>query len=78
MSTTFAPMVVKRPGSGSSVLQHLTNILAEENTCYVLITCKEPEENGQMQVEMVYEGDASLAAYLLKSAQGFIEESVGV
>lgn len=79
MSTTFAPLAANRRRSGSSaVSQHLKNALAEENACYVLITCTEPAEDGQMQVEMVYEGDATLAAYLLESAQGLIEESVGI
>jgi hypothetical protein len=53
--------------------QDLRNALAEENACYVLITCGEPSEDGKMQVEMMFEGDASLAAYLLESAQDLIE-----
>ncbi len=75
MSTLIAPVVAKKVGLGSSVPLSLKQALAEENACYVLITCKEPAEDGQMQVEMVYEGDACLAAYLLESAQSFIEES---
>lgn len=51
----------------------LREILAERNACFVLITCGEPTEDGKMQVEMIYEGDASLAAYLIESAQGLIE-----
>ena len=53
--------------------QDLRNALAEKNACYVLITCGEPSEDGKMEVEMTFEGDASLAAYLLESAQGLIE-----
>lgn len=79
MSTTFATLAAKRSRpDNSAVSQHLKNALAEESACYVLITCTEPAEDGQMQVEMVYEGDATLAAYLLESAQGFIQEGVGV
>jgi len=48
--------------------------IMEQNACYVLITCKEPKEDGKMDVELVYEGDATLAAYLIESAQGFIEQ----
>jgi hypothetical protein len=48
--------------------------LMEKNACYVLITCKEPKEDGKMDVELIYEGDATLAAYLLESAQSFIEQ----
>jgi predicted kinase len=53
--------------------QDLRKELAEKNACFVLITCGEPTEDGKMQVEMTYEGDASLAAFLIESAQGFIE-----
>ena len=51
----------------------LRKALAEKNACYVLITCGEPTEDGRMEVEMTYEGDESLAAYLIESAQGLIE-----
>jgi hypothetical protein len=47
--------------------------LAESHACFVLITCSEPSEDGKMQVEMTYEGDPSLAAYLIESAYGLIE-----
>ncbi len=47
--------------------------LAEKNACYVLITCGEPSADGKMEVEMTYEGDEILAAYLIESAQGLIE-----
>jgi hypothetical protein len=47
--------------------------LSQENACYVLITCGQPSEDGVMQVEMVYEGDAFLAAYLIESAQGLLD-----
>jgi hypothetical protein len=53
--------------------QDLRQALAEKNACFVLITCGEPTEDGKMEVEMTYEGDASLAAYLIESAQGLID-----
>lgn len=46
----------------------------KKHVCYVLITCDAPSEDGKMQVEMTYEGDATLAAYLLQGAQSFIDE----
>jgi hypothetical protein len=46
----------------------------EKHICYVLIACGEPSENGEMEVEMTYEGDKALASYLLQSAQGLLEE----
>jgi hypothetical protein len=54
--------------------QTLQKALAKNPSCYVLITCTEPTEDGEMQVEMTYQGDAVLASYLLKGAQHFIEE----
>ena len=40
----------------------------QKNACYVLITCQEPTDDGQMHVEMTYDGDMDLAAYLIESA----------
>ncbi|PJD95407.1 MAG: hypothetical protein CK425_08905 [Parachlamydia sp.] len=48
--------------------------LAKKHACYVLITCDPPSSDGNMQVCMSYEGDATLAAYLLRGAQNFMEE----
>jgi hypothetical protein len=50
--------------------------LARGHACYVLITCDEPTEGGDMQVQMTYEGDANLASYLLQGAQTMIEDDV--
>lgn len=48
------------------------NTLSENNACYVLITCGEPSKDGKMEVEMTYQGDPVLAAYLVESAQNII------
>ena len=58
--------------SVSLVKKGLKELLVQENECYVLITCKKPSKEGKMQVEMTYEGDASLAAYLIESAQNYL------
>ncbi len=42
--------------------------------CYVLLTCSEPNEAGSMEVEMNYEGERWLASYLIKSAQGALDD----
>lgn len=54
--------------------KQLKETLAKNHACYVLITCDEPTEDGEMQVEMTYEGDATVAAYLIQGAQSFIDE----
>lgn len=50
----------------------LKELLAQDNECYVLITCKKSSKEGKMEVEMTYEGDACLAAYLIESAQNYL------
>lgn len=47
--------------------------LAKNHLCYVLLTCDDPKENGQMQVEMTCQGDPILASYMLLNAQDFID-----
>lgn len=47
--------------------------LTEDQACYILITCGKPTPDGKMAVEMTYEGDSTLASYLLENAQGFID-----
>ena len=54
--------------------KHLQEVLDKDPSCYVLITCGQPSEDGQMQVEMTYQGDTALAAYLLQGAQFFIDQ----
>jgi hypothetical protein len=54
--------------------RHLQEVLEKDPSCYVLITCGQPTEDGQMQVEMTYQGDTTLAAYLLQGAQLFIDQ----
>jgi len=51
-----------------------TLTLSKNRACYVLISCGEPSADGNMDVEMTYEGDLSLASYLLQGAQTFIDE----
>ncbi len=55
----------------------LNKLLAKDQACYVLIMCGVPGEDGKMHVEMSYEGDPVLAAYLVESAQQFIDVEEG-
>jgi hypothetical protein len=43
--------------------------LNDRYCCYVLITCTTPSKEGNMQVNLTYEGDESLASYLIENAQ---------
>jgi hypothetical protein len=49
--------------------KRISQTLSKKHFCYVLITCEEPTEDGNIQVEMTYEGDATLASYILQDAQ---------
>lgn len=44
----------------------------EIHACRILITCGHPSTDGKMDVEMTYEGDPTLASYLLERAQSYI------
>ncbi|NGX38450.1 MAG: hypothetical protein K1000chlam2_01624 [Chlamydiae bacterium] len=44
----------------------------KKSACKICISCNEPNEDGKMHVEMTYEGDEILAAYLLENAQSIL------
>jgi hypothetical protein len=44
--------------------------------CSIQITCTQAAGNGEMSVEMNYEGDTCLAAYLLEDATKVINERI--
>ncbi|PIS02090.1 MAG: hypothetical protein COT85_07215 [Chlamydiae bacterium CG10_big_fil_rev_8_21_14_0_10_42_34] len=50
--------------------------LGNDCACYVLITCTTPSADGNMQVELNYEGDESLAAFLVDNAGQVFEDRV--
>lgn len=52
----------------------IKSALAEKHASYVLITCDEPDHDGEMQVDMSYGGDPILVSYLLEGAQNVIDE----
>ena len=54
--------------------QRLLEELAKHHACYVLITCDHPNELGKLDVELSYDGDPALAAYLLEGAQSFVDD----
>lgn len=54
--------------------KRIKKLLAKDYAGFVLITCKTPTNKGQMEVEMTYEGDPVLAAYLIEGAQGYLDE----
>jgi len=57
-------------------LKEIKKALSEKHTCYVLITCSKPSEEGKMNVELSYDGDENLASYLLQNAQDVFENQI--
>lgn len=45
---------------------------------YVLITCSKPSNEGDMEVEMTYEGNEDLIAYLIENAGQFFHKNEDV
>jgi len=55
--------------------EHLRKTLDKKLSCYILITCEEPSENGEMPIEMTYCGEESLVSYLLQGAQLHLDQN---
>lgn len=74
----MAKAVVKLEGknavSKDYSLDKIKKVLGENNICYVLITCGSPSSDGKMEVEMSYDGDEVLAAYLVDNAQQVFDD----
>ncbi len=56
------------PKNFDAAFGRVKKALGESYACYVLITCTEPNAEGKMEVQMNYEGDECLAAYLVENA----------
>ena len=58
----------------AAAIESAKKILGEACACCILISCTEPKKDGNMDIEMHYEGDEILAAFLLESANQVFEE----
>ena len=58
--------------------KHLKKALDRGIACFVLITCSEPNEEGKMEVELNYDGDETLAAFLVENAVKVFENKTNV
>lgn len=55
--------------------EDLLKAIDKNLACYVLITCEQPSNAGEMPIEMTYHGDASLVSYLLQNAQLHLDQN---
>ena len=60
--------------SKRTIRKYLERSKKKKIKCFILLTCSEPSEDGTMEVDMKYEGERWLAAYLINSAQGILED----
>lgn len=62
---------VVRPNFEFGNISKLKEALVRQGLSFLLITCTEPSKEGKMDVEMDYEGDRDLIAFLMKSAENY-------
>lgn len=78
MSRRTIPISIKKKKPNKLCLEQLRKELGSQCACYVLITCTEPSNQGSMDVEMHFEGDESLAAFLVQNATQVFEEKMAL
>ena len=59
-----------------NLLKKIKDDLSKNNSCYVLLTCSNPTKTGEMLVEICYEGDETLTAYLIDNAKNILLEKI--
>ncbi len=74
MSKREAKIARVNGSTGDVELEKLKHVLAKKNACYVLITCSKPKGDGQMDVEMNFEGDMDLASLMVDNASQVFHE----
>jgi hypothetical protein len=67
MSKRVISIEDKRKTSETGLAQ-IKKAIGGNCACYVLITCSHPAATGKMEVEMDFEGDEDLAAFLIENA----------
>jgi hypothetical protein len=56
------------------VVEQVRKLLSEHYACFVIIACSTPSKEGKMDVEMSYEGDEDLAAFLIDNASQVFDD----
>ena len=60
--------------SQEMVLSRVKKSLGTHCACCVLITCSEPNAEGNMEIEMSFDGEESLAAFLVENASQVFDQ----
>jgi hypothetical protein len=60
--------------SPGACITQVKQALGPNCACCVLISCSDPAADGKMQVELHFEGEESLAAFLVESAAQIFDD----
>ncbi len=52
-----------------SEIEEIKKILSKKNLSFIVITCSKPSKQGNMEVEMAYDGDLDLLFMLIENAK---------
>ncbi|MBI3508165.1 MAG: hypothetical protein HY069_00820 [Chlamydiia bacterium] len=66
--------IIQIEGVEEVLMAKVKSAIGDPCACFVLITCSEPSETGQMEVKMHFEGDETLASFLVESASAVFDE----
>ena len=70
------PIVKLVQSKGGYCIEKIRESLSENNACYVLLTCDAPARDGKMNVEMFFDGDETLAAFLVENARQVFDNQI--
>jgi hypothetical protein len=76
MGKTVVKIEQPKKGSQEVTFEKIKKTLSAKHACYVLITCSAPSNDGKMEVEMTYEGDETLASFLVDNASQVFDERI--
>jgi hypothetical protein len=64
----------KREAAKEAALATLKKTLGDDYACFVLLTCTHPDPAGKMEVALDFEGDETLASFLIENAAQVAED----
>ncbi|MEN9654161.1 MAG: hypothetical protein RL235_273 [Chlamydiota bacterium] len=74
MGKKVTKMRLKKSQAHEVAQLRLREALGEQYACCVLITCSRPSKEGNMEVELSFEGEESLAAFLIDNASQVFDD----
>jgi len=69
--------IIKIEIDNEALMEKIKNTIGNQCACFVLITCSAPSAEGKMEVQMHFEGDESLASFLVENAAQVFDDRIG-